>query len=131
LRIIDYKTGKDVLDAPNVEALFDRNAQKSVKAIMQVFVYAIMYLQDTDTQFEPGIYKLAEMISPGYDPLNNYKIHIKDYEKGMPFDTAYLNKFKQLIGEKLATLFDQNLPFTQTENTDNCKYCEFKPMCGR
>lgn len=131
LRIIDYKTGKDVLLAPNVEALFERSAQKSVKAIMQVFVYAIMYLQDTDTQFEPGIYKLAEMISPGYDPLHNYKIQINDYEKGMPFDTAYLNKFKQLIGERLATLFDLNLPFTQTENSDNCKYCEFKPMCGR
>lgn len=131
LRIIDYKTGKDILSAPTLEALFERTAKKSTKAIMQVFIYALMYLQDSDTNFELGIYKLAEMLNPGYNPEKGYQITIKDYEKDMAFTPEYLIKFKDLIAEKLAVLFDINTPFTQTENPDNCKYCEFKPLCGR
>lgn len=131
LRIIDYKTGKDELSSPTLEGLFDRTAKKSTKAIMQVFVYALMYLQDSNTNFELGIYKLAEILSPSYDPNKGYKINIKDYEENMPFTPEYLNRFRGLMAERLATLFDINKPFTQTTNTDNCKYCEFKPMCGR
>jgi ATP-dependent helicase/DNAse subunit B len=131
LRIIDYKTGKDELSSPTMEGLFDRTASKSTKALMQVFVYALMYLQESNTNFELGIYKLTDILSPGYIPEKDYKITIKDYEKDMAFTPEYLNRFKELLAEKLATLFDINTPFTQTTNTENCKYCEFKPMCGR
>ena len=37
----------------------------------------------------------------------------------------------QKLKEKLNELFDSSIPFRQTVNIDNCKYCSFKGICQR
>jgi radical SAM protein with 4Fe4S-binding SPASM domain len=41
------------------------------------------------------------------------------------------DQFALKLKEKLNELFDSSVPFRQTENTDNCKYCSFKGICQR
>ena len=42
----------------------------------------------------------------------------------------YLNEFEKILSEKLREIFDKNLPFIETEDKDNCKFCAYKNLCG-
>jgi len=132
IRIIDYKTGKDKTNYKSIEALFDRReGTKSGKAILQVFIYALMYLQDTEADFIPGIYKLSDIIKSSYLPEKDFKIEMGDFEEDIPFNKAYLEKFKNELISHLSNLLNPEIPFTQTTNDKNCGYCDFKNVCGR
>ncbi|MFW5835731.1 MAG: PD-(D/E)XK nuclease family protein, partial [bacterium] len=48
VRVVDYKTGKDDADFKNVESLFDRGDSKRRKAVFQTFLYAWLYLENSD-----------------------------------------------------------------------------------
>ena len=67
LRIIDYKTGKDLTKFSDVDDLFDTNEHDDVKAILQLFLYAIAYhqLNPDCGPIKIGIYKLNKIEESG------------------------------------------------------------------
>ena len=53
-----------------------------------------------------------------------------------PVESVELNSvFNSLMAGRLqgllAEIADTSVPFRRTEDTDSCKYCDFKTICGR
>jgi CRISPR/Cas system-associated exonuclease Cas4 (RecB family) len=52
-------------------------------------------------------------------------------EEESPLDNEIIDEFEQNLIGLLNDLLDKEVPFKQTEDTDRCKYCDFKTICGR
>ena len=136
LRFIDYKTGSDMLAAPSVEALF---TDHEYAAIFQLMIYALAYheLTGTDPSIKPVIYKMTEIPKLGIKSLTigegrGNKREINDYRQ-LDGDLAcsLRNEVKERFTDLIQRIFDENEPFSQTEDKKNCKYCQFINICGR
>ncbi len=124
LRVIDYKTGKGDLNFTEIEDMFDPTKRNRKSHILQVFFYALAY-NYTDTPLSPGIYYLREIFKDNFDPrINHNKTHINNIEYLMH---EFISRLNILIEE----IFNPNIPFSQTTNTDICKWCTFKDVCRR
>lgn len=134
VRVVDYKTGKDdpsVLgvtdeDAAEVaEVIFgsDKARRKKYKAGLQFYLYDRMLEQgDEDGRFpmektSNSMYSVPSMFSgaPGIFDLN------------MDFASEMGTRLERLLGE----IADTSVPFSRTDDSDICKYCDFKMICGR
>jgi ATP-dependent helicase/nuclease subunit B len=127
-RIVDYKTGKDQLKYGDFEGLFAEEGKDQNKALLQTLFYTLVYEKARNvSQVEPHLYT------------------VKDFKKGTLFSekgrdgliltdenlAGLKDQFALKLKEKLNELFDSSVPFRQTVNTDNCKYCSFKGICQR
>lgn len=133
IRLIDYKSGGDKKEFPDIPSLFDRESTKRNKAAMQTMFYGLIYqaTHPTNTSpLKPAIINLKEIFSDDFNPylqvkesrkpgveLNNYRDYEIEY-------TAYL---KGLLEE----MYDPGIPFSQTEDLKKCEYCPYREMCGR
>ncbi|WP_214227377.1 PD-(D/E)XK nuclease family protein [Pedobacter sp. B4-66] len=128
IRIVDYKTGKDQLKYKDFPSLFEDQAKDHNKALIQTLFYTYVYEQVKQRQYvEPHLYT-----------VRNFKegTLFKEKQKGGSFlQDQSLESFKSMFAnklqEKLEELFDENIPFVQTENKENCGYCPYKDICQR
>lgn len=128
IRIIDYKTGRDDKALGSVEGLFERD-KKINKAPFQTLFYGLQYLHNFNLPegkvLQGGLYNLSELyktdfhfsLTQGGKPIADISEHVAILEK----------QIVQLLEE----LFDPDQSFDQTLRIENCKYCDFKNMCGR
>jgi len=133
IRLIDYKSGGDKKEFPDIPSLFDRESSKRNKAAMQTMFYGLIY-QATYPQntapLKPAIINLKEIFSDDFNPylqlreprksgieLNNYRDYEEEYKAGL----------KGLLEE----MYDSAVPFSQTEDLKKCEYCPYREMCGR
>lgn len=129
-RIIDYKTGKGVLRFKQMKDLFDKDLKDRPKAVMQVFMYAHLYLlEEPGKIIEPGIYYLRNLFDSRFDPDVIYKdgkddVRITDF-------SPYREDFKQLFEDCLSEIFDASVPFVQTTTGEACKWCPFTNICKK
>lgn len=129
-RIIDYKTGKGVLRYKSMNDLFDKTIKDRPKAVMQVFMYAHLYLlEKPEAIIEPGIYYLRNLFDSRFNPDVIYKperadIVIEDF-------TPYREDFKIHFDNCLEELFDPQTPFEQTPTGEACKWCSFTNICKK
>ena len=124
-RIIDYKSGRGDLNYKELEDLFDSSKNNRAKPILQTFIYSYFYdVVAPNKVLSPGIYYMRTS-------FRNFSSTITC--KGQPIDdiSVYFDEFVELFNEKLSELFDQNIPFRQTENEGNCEYCPFRGLCER
>ena len=42
-----------------------------------------------------------------------------------------IDEFEKKLAELINEIKNPDMPFKQTEDLDNCTYCEFKVMCNR
>lgn len=126
-RVFDYKTGS-VSPQKELENLFEQNQKYDYNALTQVLIYT--YLVEKE-QVVPGILKPHELNNENYD----YRIKIEKEANCFKVLEQISNEQKNIIEEKLKnifeTLFNPNNDFEQTEQIENCKYCEFKILCER
>lgn len=129
-RIIDYKTGKGVLRFKAMEDLFDKTMKDRPKAVMQVFMYAHLYLLEEPAKtIEPGIYYLRNLFDGRFDADVIYKpekedIRITDF-------ALYRDEFVHLFDQCLNEIFDPGQPFIQTQTGEACKWCPFTNICKK
>ncbi|MDD4606477.1 MAG: PD-(D/E)XK nuclease family protein [Dysgonamonadaceae bacterium] len=124
-RIIDYKSGTGDLNFNQLEDLFDSSKDKRPKPILQVFIYAFFYhMMQPDKVLSPGIYFMRKSFQDFSSTVTCNKQEITDI-------SVYFDEFESLFNEKIAELFNKEIPFMQTENVKNCQYCPFREMCGR
>jgi ATP-dependent exoDNAse (exonuclease V) beta subunit len=124
-RIIDYKSGTGDLNFNQLEDLFDSSKDKRPKPILQVFIYAFFYhMMQPDKVLSPGIYFMRKSFQDFSSTVTCNKEEITDI-------SVYFDEFESLFNEKIAELFNKEIPFMQTENVKNCQYCPFREMCGR
>ena len=131
VRMVDYKSGKD---DPSVLATDDSHAvevaelifggeyekRKKAKAGLQFFIYDKMLeangLADL-TNVSNSMYATAGLFSgvPQVCPLNQ----------------KFAEEMDQRLESLIKEILSPQVPFTMAQDTDSCKYCDFKMICGR
>ena len=128
LRVIDYKTGKDKTDIrKDVTELFVRDGKRN-KAAFQVMLYALLYASNVKTRdyrIVPGLMNRLNLFDEGF--RFGLKIGGKYVEDVRPF----LEEFENGLKEMLEELYDPEVSFTQTKDTDVCRYCSYREICYR
>lgn len=130
VRVLDYKTGRDEKDMPDIASLFDRENPKRNKAAMQAFFYALLYEENEHqqqghaaTQIIPGLINAKNIFQEPFDPrftmsrqlVNHFTIHRE----------AFVKELSKLIRE----IFDAHVPFDQTSDQKKCSYCPYASIC--
>ncbi len=120
LRIIDYKTGKVGKTDPkgNVN---DIDWQKS-KEIFQLLFYAYLLNGEDilDEHFKLGVYPFKTIS----DNLKFIKINGENI-----LNFSILDDFEKELETIFSEIFNPEIPFTQTDNKDNCNYCPYNKIC--
>ena len=133
LRVVDYKTGtvldgeKHMADAAAarkvVEALFasETRNEKRPKIAIQMFLYdRFMENAGYKGRLENAVYPVVSLSSGAVVPM---------------FGEGAKEVFEEGVMSGLDTLLDQiastETGFRHTSDTDSCKYCDFKNICGR
>lgn len=126
LRFIDFKTGADDFSASSIAALVSRTSTDR-DGMFQLFIYSRAYndMEDGSVEIQPIMHPMR-LISTGA-PLQPLKINGNDVQRYSDFDSDFEPLLKSLIKE----IFDTDVPLTQTKDMNNCKYCNFKSLCGR
>lgn len=126
VRILDYKSSGKAKSFKEIEDLFAQNDRRA-SHIFQTFLYASVLIKDQQgTQaVVPALLYLQEAGAEDYSPVIPYqKEEISDFRPMLEsFDTSFSEKIKEL--------FDNQVPFKQTEAVKNCLYCDFKDLCNR
>jgi hypothetical protein len=125
-RIIDYKTGTGSVDFKSVEQLFDVSQNKRPYQILQVFIYSLFYgMKNPSARLSPAIYYLRSVFDSRFDPSVLFnKERVTDIS---PFMEEFTSRFNNCIED----IFNENIPFSQTENEKICQWCAFRVVCGR
>lgn len=130
-RIIDYKTGKGFLQYKSMEQLFDKNAKDRPKAVMQVFMYAHLYMFEFPSVIlEPGIYYLRNLYTSNFNPDVEFRPSRIDKVKINDF-SLYRDEFKTFFDTCLEEIFDTKVPFVQTTTGKACEWCAFTSICKK
>lgn len=130
-RIIDYKTGRGVLAFKDMPELFDKELKERPKAVMQVFMYAHLYLKEhPDTVLESGIYYLRNLFDDNFNPLVEYKPS-KDERKLVADFAEFREEFKKYFEDCLDEIFDEETQFAQTQTGKACEWCAFTGICKK
>ena len=133
VRIVDYKSGKAELEFDSVESLFNKTEKERAKAVMQVFLYALMldgkYQGKT---LKPVIYHLTSLSDTSiYHTYCVENKKAKQKEEVTDF-SLYAEDFETALRCLLDEIFDEETPFMQTMNEKkNCVYCPYKNVCGK
>lgn len=134
LRVVDYKTGtREASDIKGMEEVFDRAniTKKHSDYILQAMLYSVIEQYD-DTEHNPG--RLS--VSPALLFIQHTKS--KDYDPTLTINKqpitdvgVYRDDFMRLLKEKLAELYNPDIPFGLTDNADICRVCPYRLMCGK
>ncbi len=125
IRVIDYKTGKikrNELKFPDwAQVSTDGQFGKAFQLLSYAWLYSRKYPKAT--QIEPGIYSLRET-KKGLQTLT-----IPDGDSIL--NPGNLDMFTEQLSALIQAILDNQIPFGQTANENNCTYCPFKVYCRR
>ena len=129
-RIIDYKTGKVVMQKAEVykkpveiETYVDNYFTKpDFKVEFQSYYYALIFQRNhPDIDVTAGIYGL-KAVGAGVQYVRN---------RPQAISAELFNLFEDRLIQLFEEILDNSVKFCQTEETKTCGYCEFKAICGR
>ncbi len=123
IRIIDYKTGSFKLQTAGrktPEDYFEKVfSTPDYKENLQAYFYGYLYSKNNNVPVSLAIYPLVK--------INQGLVFIE--KNGIPSDTLKL--YEENLIRVLSELYTADIPFTQTEDTNRCMFCEFKSICYR
>jgi len=123
VRIIDYKTGsvkEQKLKWGDWEPLFE---DPDYSQAFQLMMYSWLYSRE-----HPAAVLSAGIISlkmPGNGPVT-----AKPEGKDSISDQS-LKEFESRLIKLIRQIFDPAIPFSQTEDENQCRYCSFKEVCNK
>lgn len=127
--IFDYKTGRTDLSFPLLASLFDKENKTRNKAAFQTLVYSYI-LHKNQPEYSavyPGIYALRGIFEEDFDP----SVRSKDIGNKPVEFISISDKFEAYLKVLLEEIFNTAIPFTQTTNDLNCKYCSYRQICRK
>ncbi len=118
-RIIDYKTGNDIINNQlDIDTLFT-NPNK--KVTLQLLFYSLLFKSNFPGQpIKAGMYKLRN-VNTGIQWING----------GNVLTDELLESFKSALLKLIGDIFNSNIDFSQTDDLKQCEYCDFKKICNR
>lgn len=129
LRIVDYKTGGTPKVPVDIEQLFTP-AEGRPNYIFQTFLYAAIVSRQQPLQVAPALLYIHRAASESYSPViemgepRKPRIPVHNF-------TFFEDEFRNRLHALLEEIYNKEEPFTQTENTKACEYCDFKALCKR
>ena len=121
VRLIDYKTGRDHLDAKSMDDVFsgDKNA------IFQLLAYCALYHRATGTPralLRPQIYKVNSRVDGAFEYITVGGTPLLSYEQ-------VAGEFEERFTGILADMFCGEGPFVTPDGAP-CEYCDYNSMCN-
>ena len=133
VRIVDYKTGKATKEYRDIESLFDSKSNARKSEVFQTLFYTEIFMQNN-----PELRNIAPMV---YDVRNMHLTKFSGFVKKGTGKTAEnlegnllleeMDAYREGLQELVSEIFSTETTFDQTEKKDNCKYCDYKTICGR
>ncbi|MFH0761808.1 MAG: PD-(D/E)XK nuclease family protein [Bacteroidota bacterium] len=125
-RIIDYKTSTCDLEFKLVSELFDPQSVNRKKEIFQVLFYSELLHPETGFAGDiiPALYRFIRFKAGTTASQVEYR------KMPLLYSTVrceYVEKLMVLLAE----IFNPEVPFRQTENTNICRNCSFSGLCRR
>ena len=132
VRVIDYKSGRDVKEITSVEKVFDRTSASNRKAGrnkagFQILFYGWLYAskKGQENAIVPGLLNISELFQPEFDL--RLKVNGELLEDARP----HLAEFENHLSMLLTEIYSMEQAFDQTEDEKKCSFCDFKGICGR
>ena len=123
-RIIDYKTG--AIDSKDLKLKeWEMLDEDSISTkIIQLMVYSYLYASNfKKTGFVSGFTSLKK---------SDKGLLVLTFPEGEEsYNEIIHDKFEIFLKKVFSEIFDNEKPIIQTDNKDNCKYCDFKKICNR
>ena len=129
LHIVDYKTGGSPKTPTNIEQLFTP-AEGRPNYIFQTFLYAAIMSRQQSLKVAPALLYIHRAANENYSPViemgepRKPKIPVNNF-------AFFEDEFRERLQTLLEEIFGNETPFTQTENTKVCEYCDFRALCKR
>ncbi len=126
LHIIDYKTGSEEKKPKDLAQVFAHEGS-SMKYILQALLYSVAALESGKaTKVAPSLIYIHKAQNTKRDDF------IIKVEGKTLYDASPLrDEFKALLQNTVNNIFDINQPFSPTDDSDRCKWCDFKNICNR
>ena len=126
IRICDYKTDGTIksgaTDVSNKNTdIFEKIPEKA----RQLLIYKYLYLKST-SNLNPENISASIIGLTGYSNL--YHDLIVENEN---LNKDFINTMECLLKNFISEIIDPDTSFTQTEETKNCQFCDFKSLCGK
>ena len=118
-RVIDYKTGNDIVtESLKTEELFSKPGKK---VMLQLMFYAWLVKQSyPHVQVKAGMYK-----------LRNVNQGVKWLLKGNVLTDDLMEEFEAALKNTINELFNPAIAFGQTDDLKRCTLCDFSTICGK
>lgn len=126
IRLIDYKTGSDVIALKGLKDMFDGSSPTRQKAVLQLMFYCNAYSarHNYSGPIEPLVYLLKTIAVDGVRPITVNREEIIDYRQ-------INGEFMDMFRAKISEIFDPSVPFTQATDDHACNFCNFREFCGK
>lgn len=131
LRVIDYKTGKEAtLAIKDIDMLFaNKNIYKShSNYFLQAMLYSLTVSDNKEfnpngLKVRPALLFIQHTQREGYDPsIEIGKEKVYDAE-------MWRTEFMERLHKVVADIYNPDVPFTPTTETDNCLNCPYSQLC--
>ena len=134
LRVVDYKTGsKKAEELKSIQDVFDSKNIRTKKSdyTMQALLYSLI-----EAKYDNIHNPYHKPVSPAllfiqHAGGNDYTPVISMAGKKITDVTVYEEDFMKELSNKLAEIYDPEIPFSPTADLKICEYCPYKQLCGR
>ncbi|NTW32266.1 MAG: PD-(D/E)XK nuclease family protein, partial [Bacteroidetes bacterium] len=125
IRIIDYKTGNVKKDEITIKTYEQLISESKLAKSLQLLTYAYLFNKNTNTlNLSTGIFTFRSL-SKGF-----CSVTCPDTKSDI-IDIANLQEVENALLKIISSIFDKNIPFTQTADTKICKNCPFTEICNK
>ena len=125
--ITDYKSSvsssNDKFTIDNIDVLFK---ETDYNKALQLLLYAWLSWKNNIAPVDE--IKTVVLAMRGGEKM---KYELKKEKKNLQYTEELMNKFEQKLTEFIENLFTAENNFTQTENKENCKFCEYNRFCNK
>ncbi|MFI3322857.1 MAG: PD-(D/E)XK nuclease family protein [Rikenellaceae bacterium] len=123
VRIIDYKSGKSNHKCKSLGDIMQPTASERSKPIFQTLLYSLLYRKMRGVDVRPSLYHARDISSENYTELITIgKEQIETF-------SSVEEQYTQNLEDVLSQLFNRDIAFYQTNNSDSCSYCLFNSIC--
>lgn len=131
LRLLDYKSGKEKsLNFAEIGDLFDADNKQRSGYVLQVFLYSMLYMQQSRAALiEPGVIFIRSLFG-NYDYRVKQTIGKQDRRAVTDF-SEWCTEFSVHLEKLVTEIFDTKVPFVQTKDERKCEYCPFTTLCRK
>ncbi|MBN2806452.1 MAG: PD-(D/E)XK nuclease family protein [Prolixibacteraceae bacterium] len=125
IRVVDYKTGMSEVKVKSIAALFEPSKNRN-KAAFQTLLYASCVYDEKEMflPLVPAVYGARSVFKEDFDPV--FKMGETDVHY-----QANAVEFESLLVKLLEELADPAISFSQVDDVQQCKHCEFNGICNR